>query len=424
MNTLFVNAQLLMPDATIIRGCLGVCDNIISFVGDQPEDFQAQRIIDCDGNLLMPGFVNAHTHLPMTLFRSAADDLALKEWLFDHIFPLEDQLTTENVYYASLLAIAEMLRAGITCINDMYFFSETIAKAMAHSGMRGLISRAVTSDENNGGQVRLNEAIELFNTWNHTENDRIRIAMAPHAEYTCSDTDLQAVSDAARHLNCPIHVHVSESFAEHEECKAKHGMTPLQRLDRFGLIHSKSMLAHCVHLELDDIALVTARNAHILHCPQSNLKLGSGIAPIPLFMAQKINIALGTDGAASNNNLDILEELRLCALLHKGITNNATIVNAQQAIAMSTRGGALAVGFDAGILKEGSLADIIMIDIQAPHMLPKRNLMAHIAYSAQSHDVLLTMVDGRILYERGEYYSLDIEQISAQVQYFADQLIS
>ncbi len=422
MNTLFTNAQLLMPDATIVSGCLGVCENKIAFVGKQPEDFQAQRVIDCDQNLLMPGFVNAHTHLPMTLFRSAADDLALQDWLFNNIFPLEDQLTSESVYWGSLLAIAEMIRAGITCINDMYFFSEAIIKAMVSSGMRGLISRAVTSDDNQGGKTRLNEAVALYDDWNGSENDRIRISMAPHAEYTCSDEDLKAVAEVAHKLNCPVHVHVSESFSEHEECKAKHGVTPLQRLDRFGLIHSKSMLAHCVHLELDDIALVTARNAHILHCPQSNLKLGSGVAPVPLFMAQKINIALGTDGAASNNNLDLLEELRLCALLHKGVNNNATMVNAQQAIAMATRGGALAVGFESGLLQEGSLADIIMIDTHALHMMPKNNLLAHVAYSAQSSDVLLTMIDGNILYERGEFYSLDIEQICSQVQFFADQL--
>lgn len=421
MNTLFQNARLLLPDCSIVEGCLGVKENRIDFVGEQPADFVAQRTIDCEGNLLLPGFVNAHTHVPMTLFRSEADDYNLQEWLFQHIFPLEDQLTEEMTYWASSLAFAEMLRAGITSFNDMYFFTDAIARAMADASVRGVISRPVVSD---GTSLRIEEAREIYKQWHGAENDRIHISMAPHAEYTCEDAELKAVAEMARELDCRIHVHVSESFSEHEECKRKHGMTPLQRLNSFGLITSKSMLAHCVHLELDDVALVTARNAHILHCPQSNLKLGSGVAPIPLYMAQKINIALGTDGAASNNNLDLLEELRLCALIHKGVTNNATAVNAKQAISMATRGGALALGLNAGILRAGTLADIIMLDVSAPHMMPLRNenLCAHVAYSAQSSDVLLTMIDGNVLYEKGEFYTLDIERIRAQIQNFSDQL--
>lgn len=422
MNTLFTNAMLLLPNGQIERGCLGVSGNAIAFVGKQPTDFSADRVLDCEGNLLMPGFVNAHTHLPMTLFRSAADDLALQDWLFGHIFPLEDQLNEENVYWGTMLSMAEMIRFGVTGINDMYYFSDTIADVLQKTGMRALISRAVTSDDSGGGKKRLQEAVDLYKKWNGAANDRIHVCMAPHAEYTCSDEDLQAVSDTARDLQCRIHVHVSESFSEHEECKNKHGVTPLQRLDRFGLVTPQSMLAHCVHLELDDVALVTARNAHILHCPQSNCKLGSGIAPVPLFMAQKINIALGTDGAASNNNLDLLEEVRLCALLHKGVTNNATAVNAQQALAMGTRGGAVALGWNAGILQEGALADIIMMDAHAPHMLPHHNMAANVAYSALASDVLMTMIDGEILYERGEFYTLDMERIESNVLACAEKL--
>lgn len=423
MKLLFSNALLLMPDGKIERGCLGVSDNIIEFVGEMPNGFEAERIIDCEQNLLMPGFVNAHTHLPMTLFRSIADDVELNSWLFEHIFPMEEKLNDERAYWGTQLAMLEMLRCGVTCVNDMYFFSNAVAESIDQSGMRALIGRGISSDDKGGGALRLKEAVDLYKRWNGAANDRIRVSMAPHAEYTCSDEDLKAVAETAKELNCRIHVHVSESFSEHEQCKDKHGITPLFRLDKAGLIGPQTMLAHCVHVELEDIALIAAKKSHILHCPQSNCKLGSGIAPLSVFMAQKINIALGTDGAASNNNLDLLEEVRLCSLIHKGFTNNATMVNALQSLSMGTRGGALALGFNSGILQSGALADIIMIDTKAPHMLPQNNLVAHLAYSAHSSDVLLTMVDGKVLYERGEYYTLDPELISLNAQRCAEDML-
>lgn len=422
MKLLFSNAQLLLPDGRIEEGCLGIEGERIAFVGEMPKDFQPDRNINCENNLLMPGFVNAHTHLPMTLFRSAADDVELNSWLFDHIFPLEDKLTEESAYWGTQLAMLELLRCGVTCVNDMYFFSDAVARSIDESGMRALIGRGISSDDHGGGPKRLEEGAELYKRWHGKAEGRIQVSIAPHAEYTCSDEDLEAAANLAKELNCRIHVHVSESFSEHEQCKEKHGMTPLFRLEKFGLIGPQSLLAHCVQVELEDIALIAAKKAHILHCPQSNCKLGSGIAPLPVFMAQKINIALGTDGAGSNNNLDLLEEIRLCALIHKGFNNNATMVNALQAISMGTRGGALALGFDSGILEAGALADIIMIDTSAPHMLPRNNLVAHIAYSAQSSDVLLTMINGKILYERGEYYSLDADLISRNAQRFAEEM--
>lgn len=424
MNTLFTNASIIMPGGSVRRGCLGVCGNTIAFVGEQPPelDFSAQRIVDCAGNLLMPGLVNAHTHLPMTLMRSIADDVELQTWLNKHVFPIEARLTGDIARTGTQLAMAELLRGGVTAVNDMYFFCEEIAEEVAAGGLRAMLSHGIVSSDDDGASD-IETSVSFFRRWHGTENGRIQVALAPHAEYTCNEKTLRAIAEQADKLGCRIHIHVSESFAEHEQCKMRHdGKTPTQFLESLGLITSQTMMAHCVHVELEDVALIAARKANILHCPQSNLKLGSGIAPLPLFLTQKINVALGTDGAASNNNLDMWEEVRLAATLHKGITNNPTVINARQALHMGTASGAKTLGLSAGALTAGALADIIMVDTYAPHMTPHSDLLGNVIFSAQNADVLLTMVDGRILYERGEYYTLDVARIVADAQKCYEQL--
>lgn len=416
MNTIFKNAAILKSDGTITEGCLGVVDNLIAFVGSAPPDFKAQRAIDCEGNLLLPGLVNAHTHMPMVLFRSIADDMPLWDWLSKRIFPMEDALDGDAAYWAAQLAMAEMIRGGTACVSDMYMYEDEIMQAAALSGIRGLFCRSVVTEEGSVNK-RLEESIRLYNEWHGTQNGRIRVCVGPHAEYTCNDETLRKIGEAALKLGCKLHVHVSETYHEHEECKRRHvGKTPVMVLDECGLLHENALLAHCVEVEPGDIALIADKGAHVLHCPQSNLKLGCGIAPVPLMQASRINIALGTDGAASNNNLDMFEELRLAATLHKGITMNATTVTAREALRMATVNGARALGFPSGILEAGSLADIILIDTKAPHMLPRTNLLHSAVYSAGAADVLLNMVDGRVLYEHGEFYTLDLERIAVEIK--------
>lgn len=423
MNTLFTNAVLLLPDGNTEEGCLGVAENKIAFVGQVPEGFEAHKVIDCGRNLLMPGLVNTHTHLPMTLFRSRADDLELSDWLQNHIWPMEDRyLNDDTVYWGSLLGLAEMIRGGTTCINDMYFFADSICEAAAQAGMRGLIGRCVVTGDDEG-QSRIAESIDLFKKWDGAENGRIRCCFTPHAEYTCTPGVLQEVHELAEKYDTKYHIHVSETYSEHEECKGRHGgKTPVALLNSLNILDERCLLAHCVHADAEDIGLIAQSGATVLHCPQSNLKLGSGIAPLPLMLAARANVALGTDGAASNNNLDMFEELRLSATLHKGLTGNATVVNARQALYMATRGGAQALGFSSGALEAGRLADIILVDRHAPHMLPHTNDLSLAVYSAGASDVLLTMIDGRVLYERGEFYTLDLERIISEIQRINDTM--
>lgn len=421
MNTLFNNAYIVTPNE-VIRGCLGVSENRIAFVGEVPEGFSAQRVVDCGGNILAPGLVNTHTHIPMVLFRSSADDMPLQQWLEEKIFPLEAQLDEDSAYWGAMLAAAELIRGGVTCINDMYYFSDKLAEAMSQAGMRALLSRCVMSGDDDGVS-RLDEAIAFHKRWNGTENDRIRVSIAPHAEYTCSHNTLIKCFEAAQNLGAKYHIHCSETHFEHEDCKERNGgLTPVALMDKLGVLSKDSLLAHCVHVELDDIARMAAKGATALHNPQSNLKLGSGIAPVPLMLAHKVNVSLGTDGAASNNNQDMFEEMRLAATLHKGVTNNATTVTTGQAFSMATVVGSRALGFNSGALEAGRVADIIMIDSHSAHMLPHTNTLSLLVYSAQSLDVLLTMVDGRILYERGEYYSLDMDLIASKAQQIYDRL--
>ncbi len=418
MNSLFQNAQILLPDGSSLRGALGVTDDRIAFVGDAPVDFRAERQIDCQGNILMPGMVNAHTHLPMTLFRSMADDMPLQQWLEERIFPLEEQLDDDMCYWGSLLSAAEMIRCGVTACNDMYFHSDAIASAIADSGMRALIAPCIVSPLTDERRQR---QIDMEKKWHGANRDRIRIAVSAHAEYTCDDDTLIACGQMAKVSGLPFHIHVSETFQEHEACKERHSeKTPVQLLDSLGLLEN-ALLAHCVHVELDDIARIAARNAVVIHNPQSNLKLGSGIAPLPVMLSHGCHIALGTDGAASNNNLDILEEMRLAATLHKGTTNNASVVSAAQALRMATETGAQALGWDAGRLEAGRLADIVMIDSSEPNMLPGNDPAKDVVYSASSKDVLLTMVNGELLYERGHFHTIDMDELRSRIASIADR---
>lgn len=419
IQTLFRNAQILLPDASVLRGALGVSGNRIAFVGNVPADFQAQRIVDCEGHILMPGLVNAHTHLPMTLLRGRGEGLPLQRWLQEQISPLEGQLTEDMIYWGALLAAAEMIRSGSCAFNDMYFHVDAIAEAMGNSGLRGLIGPTIVSPFD---QTKRNARFSVYEKWHSKYNDRLRFAVAPHAEYSCDGGTLKNCIAFARDLGAPLHIHISETAQEHQVCKDRNGgKTPVQLLDSLGGLEG-ALLAHCVHIEKQDMRLIAEKGAVVLHNPQSNLKLGSGIAPVPAMLAQGCKVALGTDGAASNNNLDMFEELRLAATLHKGVHQDPLLIGVQQALDMATAHGADAIGFESGRLEMGKLADIVMIDAHSPAMLPGHDPAADLVYSASSGDVLLNMVDGEILYERGEFYTLPYEEIRSQVQRIGESL--
>lgn len=386
----------------------------IGKAGTIDENFNPNRVIDGEGRVAMPGLINAHTHAAMSLLRGYADDLPLMEWLENRIWPLEAKLTKEDVYWATKLSILEMLKAGVTTFADMYFFMDEVAKAVAVSGIRASLSRGMTGGD--GGGVALEESEQLFRKWHGYDDDRITIMLGPHAPYTCPPEFMEKVIYKAGELGAGIHIHLAETMDEVKNIKKLYGKPPIEFMEQLGLFNLPVLAAHCVHLESQEIDILAKNNVKVAHNPESNMKLASGIAPIPDLMARGITVALGTDGPASNNNLELFGEMRTAALLHKVHRFDPMAINAYQALSMATKNGALALGLNRiGILKEGYKADLILINFKKPHLFPQHNVLAHLVYSAQAADVDTVIVDGQVLVEQGKVNSMDEEEIYQKV---------
>lgn len=422
-NIRFTNGAALTP-AGIVEPCeIHVSNGLIAYVGDAQSApaFTADRTIDAAGHVVMPGFVNAHTHAAMTLFRGFAGDLSLLDWLH-HIWPVEDTLNGGDVYWLSILAIAEMLKTGTTAFLDMYDFMDDVARAVLETGIRATLSQGTTGFGNR--DAKLEKARRLHRNFQGAGNGRIRVMVAPHAEYTCPPDFLQTLRDLAQELDVGIHIHIAESPAEMKDSFERNGVSPVVHLDRLGLLTSRTTAAHCVHLSDEDMDILAARGVRVAHNPGSNLKLGSGISPVPQLLGRGVTVALGTDGAGSNNNLDMWQEMGLAALLHKGAQQNPMVVPVPAALHMATRAGALAIDApETGELTAGKKADLILIDTRDVHYRPRRELAQHLVYSGCAADVKLTMVDGCILYENGEYLTLDVTRAINEVEKIAKRLL-
>ena len=394
-------------------GCVATEGSQILYVGEN-RDFPGAQVYDCAGKVIMPGFINGHTHMPMTLFRGFADNLPLHEWLNQRIFPLEARHTEETQYRGALLAAAELTRCGVTTVNDMYYDGRIIARVLKESGLSGIVSTCLIGIANDCDR-KLMQAMELADAYR--DDPDIRTAIAPHAEYTATVPLLERWARAAVDSGQPIHIHCSETRTEHEECKQRHHQTPVGLFESLGFFETPTFLAHCVWVEEADIDRVVAGGATVLHNPCSNLKLASGFAPIPLMLEKGIKIALATDGSASNNTQDLWEEMRVAALIHKGYTGNAAVLTSREALWMATRGAALALGYkDRGALVEGLRADLIVIDRHQPAYCPDTDIQNLMVYSGNSRDIELTIAGGKVLYDRGQYRMLDIERIYAQCE--------
>ncbi|WHH60548.1 amidohydrolase [Petroclostridium sp. X23] len=431
MNTLIKNATIItMEDENkIIRnGYITIVDDKITFVGEHlPEDFLPQIIIEGKGRAVLPGLINAHTHTPMVLLRSYADDLPLQEWLFDRIFPVEDKFTAEDVYWASMLGMMEMLRSGTTCFADMYYFMDEIAKAVHKVGMRVNLSRGLQCfepDFDAATDTRLIENEQLFKDWDGEGNGRIKVYLGPHSVYTCVPEYLEDVAELAHKLDTGIHMHLSETIKENQDCIEKYGKSPVRHMYDLGLLRPNTLAAHCVHVTDEDMDILAQNNVNVIYNPGSNLKLASGIAPVGKMMKKGINVALGTDGAASNNNLNMFEEIHLAALISKGVEREPTLINAYQALKMATCNAASALGLDqvAGVIKPGMKADLTIINMEKPHFYPSHNAVANIAYSVQAADVETVLVDGRILMEKGEFKTIDDEEVIYHINKISQRL--
>jgi 5-methylthioadenosine/S-adenosylhomocysteine deaminase len=411
----------------ITAGALEACDGAITYVGPRaalPPLEPGAECLDGGGMLLMPGFVNAHTHLAMTLLRGYADDMPLKPWLEEKIWPIEMKLQAEDVYWGSALGVVEMIRAGVTCFNDMYHYPEQGAQAALDLGMRALPSGVLLGfiGDTKGS---LERAIEFTLEWQVRGQGLVTPMLGPHAPYTCPDDLLGAVAAAAHEHGLGIHIHLSETEHEVQESLAAHGVTPVRHLADLGVFAGHVSAAHCVHLSEDDIAILAERQVGVAHCPGSNMKLASGFAPVPELLAAGAVVGLGTDGTASNNNLDLLEEARLAALIHKGHTGDPTVVNADQALRMATAGSAAALGLAdrVGTLEVGKRADCVLMDLSDAHNQPLFDVESQIVYAAHSRDVDTVVIDGHLKLRHGEFVDLDEAEIIAQATARAHRLM-
>ena len=376
-----------------------------------------RQTLDASGMVAIPGLINAHTHCAMTLLRGYADDMPLMPWLEKRIWPFEMKLQQEDVYWGTLLGIAEMIRGGVTCFNDMYHYFEAAARAVIDSGMRAVVSGVLLGFLPNADE-RLDTAIAFAKEWQHKGDGRLVTMLGPHAPYTVADKFLARVVEGAKEAGVGVHIHVSETRGEVDDSLRDHGRTPVQRLNEIGIFDARPVLAaHCVHLTDDDIAVLAAKQVGISHCPGSNMKLSSGVAPVPKLLEAGAVVGLGTDGPASNNNLDMLEEVRLAALLHKLEGKDPTLVPAYQALEMATRGSARALGIGdrVGQIKAGMRADLVLLDFQQPHLIPRHDVISHLVYAARAGDVRTVFINGAPVMRDGRLLTLDEGEIFRQV---------
>jgi len=415
VKILLKNALIYTPEGTV-SGFLAVEDEKISYIGAQ----RPEGVFDCEKDmtdkLLLPGLVNAHTHTPMTLLRGIGTDLPLQQWLFDKVFPVEARMTAEDMAAGAGLALLEMIASGTTSFTDMYFHADTMAAVAEACGIKANITNPIMAFDG-ADTYEKNESVrileKLYHDWNGKANGRIRVDGCLHGEYTCLSEDVaRGVARFAKANGTRMHIHLSETQKEQAECITRRGMTPAVWMDAMGVFEVPCNAAHCVWVSPEDIALMARKGVTAAHNPSSNMKLGSGFAPVTEMRKQGVNVALGTDGAASNNNLDMMEELHLASVIHNGHLQDATVLPAVETIAMATRNGALAQGrSDTGLLQVGFRADIIALDLAVPHLTPCLDAAGLVTYSAQGGDVCMTMVDGRVLYENGQFLTLDREKI-------------
>lgn len=428
VDLLLLNAHVLTlndRDDRFPHGAVAIRGETVFAVG--PADtvqaqVKARRTLDVSGCVVLPGLINSHTHAAMTLFRGLADDLPLMDWLQKHIFPAEQKLTEDWVYWGTLLACAEMIRSGTTTFCDMYLFEHKVAEAARHAGMRALVGEVLYDFPSpNYGPVDngLKHTESLIRDWK--DDPLVRIAVEPHALYTCSPDLLKRCFDLAEKYDVPVITHLSETQAEVDQILQQYGCCPVAHLEKLGLLSPRLIADHCVVLEDRDMELLVERSVQVVHNPESNMKLASGVAPVPRLLSLGIPVALGTDGCASNNDLDLFGEMDTCAKLHKAAALDPTALPAPTVLRMATRNGAKALGLDGqvGELSPGRLADVIVVDFQKPHLTPVYDPVSHLVYAARGADVLHTIIHGRIVMEHRELKTLDFQEIAAHARKFA-----
>ncbi len=421
-QVLIKNGYVITMDGPPIEGGhVLIEDDRIAYVGREAQ--KADHIINAKGCAVMPGLVNAHTHAAMTLFRGYADDMPLQQWLEEHIWPVEAHLTDNDVYTGTMLACLEMIRSGTTAFADMYFHMDQAARAVDESGIRASLSYGMIElfDEAKA-KTELQEGGRFVRQWNNAADGRITTMYGPHAPNTCSREFLSKVKEQAVEDNARIHIHMLETEAELNQMKEQYGMCSVNMLDEIGFLGPDVLAAHCIWLSAGDMDIMAEKNVNSVHCPVSNMKLASGIAPVPELLSRGVNVALGTDGCASNNSLDMFGEMKTTALLHKVNAMDPTAMPAGEVLKMGTYNGAKALGIPAGILRQGMAADIILVDMQTPGLTPVHEPVSHLIYAARGSDVKTTIVNGQVLMEDGMVLSIDQEKVIEQASLAAKRL--
>jgi 5-methylthioadenosine/S-adenosylhomocysteine deaminase len=408
----------------IEEGAVVVSNGRIAAVGRAVEfvELPAVRVIDAAGGIVMPGLVNVHTHAAMTCFRGLADDLPLMTWLNDHIFPAESKLDEQMVYQGSLLACAEMIRSGTTCFCDMYLFEEAVARAAHDAGMRAVVGEVLYDfpSPNYGSLDKGFDYVEhLIATWR--DDPLVSVAVEPHSPYLCAPDLLERAAALARKNGILLVIHVAETRSETEQIRKRYGVTPVALLTSHGVLGPNLLACHCVEVTADDIEQMKAFDVKVAHNPESNMKLASGIAPVPRMLKNGICVGIGTDGCASNNNLDLFQEMDTAAKLHKVSGLDPTIMDAETVLRMATIEGARALGLEhvTGSLEPGKSADIIIVDTAKPHLTPMYNPVSHLVYAVRGSDVTHVVINGRVVMEDSRLTSLDEQQVMADIRQVA-----
>lgn len=431
-------AKTIITGATVVTmndrrevfcpGYIGVDGSKIDFVSNgRPDDVKWNEALEIDASscIAIPGLINGHTHSGMTMMRGVADDMPLMKWLETKIWPMEAKLTPEDSYWGSKLAALEMIRGGITCFNDMYWHSRQTAKACEETGIRAVLSGVLIGTQANP-ENQLQQAVDIVSEWSGKNHDRIKFYFGPHALYTCPPKYLEKVVSHAEELSTGIHIHLSETEGEVEKCKLEYnGKSPVEVMEEIGVFSRPTIAAHCIHLSDRDIEILASRNVAAVHNPSSNMKLAAGVMDVDYLLRMGVNVSLGTDSAASNNNLSILTEMRMASLLQKIHKGDPTVLPAGRVLELATRNGATALGMEdrLGQLEAGFDADIVLIRNNQLHSSPPTDPISHLVYSLRPDDVDTVMIAGEIILRNSRFINADVEEVIAKSKEVIDRII-
>lgn len=424
MSILYKNINYLdLENEKIIEGAdIFIEGNLIKKIGNNLQ-IKASEVIDGNFLLMTPGFVNGHTHLGMSYFRNYADDLKLMDWLENEIWPIENKLTADDIYWSSLLSICENIKSGVTNFCDMYYEMDKVCDATIISGIRGTLTRGLT-DNDGKGKEKLKSVRELYNNYHNKANGRIKVVPAPHAIYTCSENFLREISDLSKDLDGIINIHLSETKGEVENSLKEHGMTPISYVNSLGLLDNHVIAAHCVHITDEEISLIKDKKFYPIYNPTSNLKLASGFTPVEKLLKNNIIMGIGTDGDSSNNSQNLLQDMHIGAIVNKAREMDEQAVKAIEILKMATINGQRALGISkAGLIKEDYLADLTIFSLKSSNFTPKNNLINALVYSATAEDVRDVLCDGKFVMRNRELVNLDEERIKFEVKRHFEELV-